>query len=471
MRKYLYLVLALVGLGLILAIPSRAASSSLNIALSDINSGFVYPQQWDILAINFTLKPSSNDVLNTVTVGNIGLAPYTYLSEVRLYADDGDGIFEGWQQDTDLGIAAFTPNYMSQYMWYWKDLNVNVPSEGKRFFVTVKIVQDYNLISDRQTVLLILSALNDKNNDGIFDPLDDAGIFMTSKNNGPQNDILSNGIYTIVKTNFDTFAPVSVIKTPIVNAQLSSKQVLITGYAQDQGGGNVDKVDITIKNEIGNILVDKAAATITDPSTGKWEYAYTFTANGKYTVLSQGLDGNSNLETPGYSISFNIGAAVIPPVVPPVIPPTAGFAFGDLIKASGPAVYYYGNDAKRYVFPNLNTYNSWYADFSTVKTITDTELASIVVGGNVTYKPGVKLVKIDSDPKVYAVDHGGTLRWVTTEALAISLYGANWAGLVQDVAVTQFLIYPKGSDINTTADYSPLAVRTAATSINVDKGL
>ena len=50
---------------------------------------------------------------------------------------------------------------------------------------------------------------------------------------------------------------------------------------------------------------------------------------------------------------------------------------GDLIKASQAAVYYYGADGKRYVFPNEKTYKTWYSDFSSVKTITDVELAAI----------------------------------------------------------------------------------------------
>src|SRR3989344_4361505 len=58
---------------------------------------------------------------------------------------------------------------------------------------------------------------------------------------------------------------------------------------------------------------------------------------------------------------------------------------GDLIKASQPAVYYYGSDGKRYVFPNEKTYKTWYADFSAVKVITDAELATYAIGGNATY--------------------------------------------------------------------------------------
>lgn len=125
----------------------------------------------------------------------------------------------------------------------------------------------------------------------------------------------------------------------------------------------------------------------------------------------------------------------------------AGFAHaatlsgGDLIKASGAAVYYYGNDGKRYVFPNENTFKTWYGDFSSVKTITDSELAAISIGGNVVFRPGTYLVKITTDPKVYAVSTNKTLHWVKSEAAAKTLWGNDWAKWVKDVPDAYFTNY------------------------------
>jgi len=144
---------------------------------------------------------------------------------------------------------------------------------------------------------------------------------------------------------------------------------------------------------------------------------------------------------------------------------------GDLIKASLPAVYYYGADGKRYVFPDQKTYMTWYSDFSGVKTITDGELAAISIGGNVTSKPGVKMVKITTDPKVYAVAANGALRWVTTESIAASLYGSNWGKMVNDVPDPFFVNYTVGTAINNVTDYTPATATAGAQSINVDKGL
>ncbi|MDD5290160.1 MAG: hypothetical protein PHT40_03125, partial [Patescibacteria group bacterium] len=131
---------------------------------------------------------------------------------------------------------------------------------------------------------------------------------------------------------------------------------------------------------------------------------------------------------------------------------------GSLIKMAGnPAVYYLGADSKRYVFPNQPTYNTWYADFSGVVTISDTEMYSYSIGGNVTFRPGTKLVKITTDPKVYAVEPGGVLRHVPSEAVAVDLFGSTWNKQILDLADAFFApptytigaalttLYPKGS--------------------------
>lgn len=144
---------------------------------------------------------------------------------------------------------------------------------------------------------------------------------------------------------------------------------------------------------------------------------------------------------------------------------------GDLIKASGPSVYYYGADNKRYVFPTEKTYFTWYAGFDGVRTISDAELGAITIGGNVTHRPGVKLVKITTDPKVYAVDANGTLRWVQSETLAITLFGTQWNKMVDDIPDAFFVNYRLGQPLVSASDYVPGAVRDAASSINVDKRL
>ena len=146
---------------------------------------------------------------------------------------------------------------------------------------------------------------------------------------------------------------------------------------------------------------------------------------------------------------------------------TAGAGVNDPCRA----VYYLGADGKRYVFPNEKTYKTWYSNFSGVTTVSSTEMSSYSIGGNATYRPGVKLVKITTDPKVYAVASNGSLRWVTTAAIAESLYGSSWASMVEDVPDAFFVNYTVGSDVNAAADYNKTTETSNATTINDDKNL
>ena len=127
---------------------------------------------------------------------------------------------------------------------------------------------------------------------------------------------------------------------------------------------------------------------------------------------------------------------------------------GDLIKMAGnSALYLLGDDGKRYVFPNDKSYFTWYTNFTGVVTVSQSELQSYPIGGNVCYKPGTRLVKITTDPKAYAVEPGCKLRWVTSEQIAMDLYGSNWAKKIDDVSDAFFVNYSVGADV-TTATYT-----------------
>ncbi len=208
----------------------------------------------------------------------------------------------------------------------------------------------------------------------------------------------------------------------------------------------------------------------------------TITPSGSGTTCSSG-GGGSTLGSG--SSSGGGGSAALPSPVPiplPTLPPQArarvrglpfilaGLADGTLVKGSGASVYYY-QGGRRFVFINDKAYKTWYKDFSGVKKISDSELASVPLGGNITYKSGVKMVKITTDPKVYAVDKGGVLRWIKSEAVAVALYGANWNKQIDDVSDANFSDYTVGADIGSASDFNPSAKQTEDSSIAADFGL
>ncbi len=152
---------------------------------------------------------------------------------------------------------------------------------------------------------------------------------------------------------------------------------------------------------------------------------------------------------------------------------------GDLIRGTTfSAVYYMGADGFRYVFPNEKTYKTWYSDssgnpdFSDVITISDASLADIQIGGNVTYKPGVRMIKINSDEKTYFVGQDGALYWVASETMATTLYGSNWNKDIDDVPDGFFANYTL-TDREVSASIAEDEIAQADTSYTIDddKGL
>lgn len=152
--------------------------------------------------------------------------------------------------------------------------------------------------------------------------------------------------------------------------------------------------------------------------------------------------------------------------------PVSQIKSGDLIRGESlPAVYYMGKDGFRYVFPQDTVYFTWYENFDTVKWISDADLGTIQIGGNVRYRPGAWLVKINTDPKTYAVDEGGTLRWVTTEEAAVGLYGSDWNTKVKDVPDAFWSNYQIGDIIESADDFNPAEVMADIDTVNENKGL
>ncbi len=144
---------------------------------------------------------------------------------------------------------------------------------------------------------------------------------------------------------------------------------------------------------------------------------------------------------------------------------------GDLSTQPDTAVYYYAINGKRYVFPNDKNFFTWYPDFSKVQLIPQDQMSLIPIGGNVTYHPGVKMVKFQTDVKTYAVSRGGTLRWVKTEEAARTMYGLEWNTKVDDINEAFYINYKFGSPIEYGLDYAPDVVRNSVNSIDYDKGL
>ncbi len=106
-------------------------------------------------------------------------------------------------------------------------------------------------------------------------------------------------------------------------------------------------------------------------------------------------------------------------------------------------------------FMDAQTFMTYEDDWSNVETVTDATLPTLSLGGPMLPNDGVVLVKIQTVPKVYAIEADGTLRWITSEAVAISNYGSSWANYVIDIPDTLFPRFDFGTDIE--SDENPSA--------------
>ncbi len=96
--------------------------------------------------------------------------------------------------------------------------------------------------------------------------------------------------------------------------------------------------------------------------------------------------------------------------------------------ADVPAVYYVRNNT-RHLFSNEATYWSWYrgswADQG-VRVISQSEFDELILGSNITARPGANLVKFQNSPRVYAVTGDKELCRLENDAASQTLYGSTW---------------------------------------------
>lgn len=111
--------------------------------------------------------------------------------------------------------------------------------------------------------------------------------------------------------------------------------------------------------------------------------------------------------------------------------------------------FYLGRDCHRYAFPPNETFLTWYPDTSNVITVSDAMVAAIPIGGNIMFRPGTWLVRLDSDTstRVYAVTGCGTLRWIENESTIAELYGSDWRSRVHVVTSSYVPNYTVGPAI------------------------
>ena len=123
---------------------------------------------------------------------------------------------------------------------------------------------------------------------------------------------------------------------------------------------------------------------------------------------------------------------------------------GQFIRSSSfNSIYFVDEDGKRRPFWDTNAFFSYADSFDEVSWVTDATLSTLEMGDPMLPQPGSVLVKIQSDPKVYAIDEGNVLRWVPDEDTANNVYGLSWADYVIDLDASTFARFSIGNNMAT----------------------
>src|SRR3989339_659900 len=167
------------------------------------------------------------------------------------------------------------------------------------------------------------------------------------------------------------------------------------------------------------------------------------------------------------TILWSMGVAALVPVVANAQAACPTLEAGDLFKVPGnSAVYLLNGNMQRMYFPHSTVYHTWYTDFSGVveipTTCVDAYPAPSSAPFGVNYRPGSKLVKVQISPSVYVIEPGNVLAKVGSEAVAISLYGSNWATKVMDVADVFWPNYATtGAELTEAVPHNGMLVKVA----------
>mgnify|MGYP001558184509 FL=1 len=249
---------------------------------------------------------------------------------------------------------------------------------------------------------------------------------------------------------------------------------MVTTIEWDTSGSDIESVTLELSVDGGDSFATIVESL--DASDGSYDWTVTNTTTEEGVVRAKGYDEDSELVDSDEGGTFTIELdedlpeeEVVTDDDEVMTREEANAALpGDvevdnLVKGStSSAVYYVGLDAKRHPFPNEQIFYTWYPDFDEVVTVSDTDLAAMTIGTPILTRPGTLMVKIQTDPKTYAVEPGYNLRWVTSEDVAIDLYGSTWNQMIMDIEPTYFSKFSFGDDLESGDSHPSAALVTDA---------
>jgi len=169
--------------------------------------------------------------------------------------------------------------------------------------------------------------------------------------------------------------------------------------------------------------------------------ANNLSVKGSTIAWTEGTNGTSALKVAAHQVLVKSGAGT-------------KYVSGRLVKGvNSSSVYLAALDGKRYRIPSEGEFRGWYPDFNSVRTVPNTVLSALPLAGKVLYRPGYKLVKSSSSPRVYSVAPNGTLHWITDSYVLSAFYGSSWQNRIATLPDSEFAEYAVGDSINDIQHY------------------
>ncbi len=274
-----------------------------------------------------------------------------------------------------------------------------------------------------------------------------------------------------------SFVWTSLIDEPV--ASTSNAMIRVTPYDGTDEGTAVASATFSVSNGAssggGGTAIPKILTFSVMPSDFTWtttstvrfvDLAYSLNDGATYTDVVSSTDNDGafawllpetlygktvlyriqGLSYAGLVVAQETAVETFSSSVPGVeVPPqdTGSVKPGDYIKGvSFTTVYYVDEEMHRRPFLNEQIYFTWQDDFSRIKTIDDAELPALALAAPILPKPGVKLVKIEDNARVYEVVRNEAdfykpiLVWIQSEDEAAQKFGTLWAKQVLDIPVT-----------------------------------
>lgn len=268
----------------------------------------------------------------------------------------------------------------------------------------------------------------------------------------------------IVSSNYRILTPNAALGAPdgFYASFLKHDAEIMLGFGGAEATGNVTLTyqltqfgagyDIKLFDKDLNVVAQGGSSL----PTGQQEILFPYEGSYSYILIGSTEDEKWNLDA--VTVEKTSTSSTSTPLEPTPTEETSSIPQGLLVKlvddgdattTADAAVYIIGGDGMRHAFPTESIFRSWFPSYENVALIDAEHLASYPLGKNVTVRPGTALVKLTTDPKVYAVEPGGKLRWIASETVANTLYGKDWAKRVMDVSDVFFGNYTIGEPIYT----------------------